>query len=628
MTKRQKKILFRICISSLLVVLASIIPLISSFKYIDIIKSFVYLISYLVIGYDILIQAFKGILRGQAFDENFLMAIATLGALFLNEYLEASAVMLFYQIGELFQSCAINKSRKNISELIDLRPEYVNLEDADGSILTVEPEEVEVGSIIVIKVGEKVPIDGVITDGNTTLDTSALTGESVPIEVFVGDEVSSGCINVNKVIKVRTLKRFEDSTVSKILDLIENAGNKKANPEKFISRFAKYYTPVVCISALLLALIPPLVNLILNNSLAWQLWLYRALTFLVISCPCALVISIPLSFFSAIGGAGKIGILIKGSSYIDTLSKVKYVVTDKTGTLTEGVFKVEGIYNNTYSPELLLEYTALAEAFSTHPISKSIIEAYGLPVDVTRVADLQEVAGKGIIATVDGHNISVGNEKLMQLVGVDFPDFDHYGTKLHVSIDSKYAGVIVISDAPKKSAKKAVSQLKKIGAKEVIMLTGDKESVADQISKDLCIDKVYSDLLPQDKISVMEDILSSCKKGETLVYVGDGVNDAPVLARADVGIAMGALGSDCAIEASDIVLMDDDPMKIVKAIKLSKKCMRIVFENIYFSLGIKFLCLALGALGFINMWFAIFADVGVMVLAVLNSIRVLNVKNL
>ena len=626
MTKKQKKILCRICISASLVALASIIPLMSVLKYTDIIRTTIYLIAYLVIGYDILIKAFKGILRGQAFDENFLMAIATVGAIILGEHLEASAVMLFYQIGELFQSYAINKSRKNISELVDLMPEYVNLEVGDGRVSQVEPEEVEVGSIIVIKVGEKVPIDGVVVEGSTTLDASALTGESVPLEVFAGDEISSGCINVDKVIKVKTLKRFEDSTAAKILELIENAGNKKANPEKFISRFAKYYTPIVCISALGLCFIPSLVSLALGNVANWQIWIYRALSFLVISCPCALVISIPLSFFSAIGGAGKIGILIKGSSYIDTLSKVKYVVTDKTGTLTEGAFKLQGVYNNTYSSDILIEYAALAESFSNHPISKSIRDAYGAPIDTNRVAELQEFAGKGIVAKVDGRDVCVGNEKLMHFVGVNVPLLDCFGTKVHIAIDREYAGVIVISDTPKISSKKAVSELKAIGVKQVIMLTGDKENVADQISSELCIDRVYSELLPQDKVDVIEKILSSCKKGESLVYVGDGVNDAPVLARADVGIAMGALGSDSAIEAADIVLMDDDPIKIVKAIKTSKKCMRIVFENIYFSLGIKFLCLALGALGFVNMWFAIFADVGVMVLAVLNSIRVFKVK--
>ena len=585
------------------------------------------MIPYLVIGYDILKKAFKGILNKQVFDENFLMAVATVGAILLGDYSEGVAVMLFYQIGELFQSYAVGKSRRNISELMDIRPDYANIEK-DGTLEQVDPDEVEIGTIIVVQPGEKVPIDGVITEGTSTLNTSALTGESLPRDAKAGDEVISGCINMTGLLKIRTTKEFGESTVSKILELVENSSSRKSKSENFISKFAKYYTPAVCYGALALAFIPPIVLLIMGKPAMWGDWIYRALTFLVISCPCALVISIPLSFFAGIGGASNQGILVKGSNYLETLAQTKYVVFDKTGTMTQGVFEVSGIHHNEMPDEKLLEYAALAECSSSHPISKSLQKAYGKPIDRNRVTDIEEISGNGVIAKVDGISVAAGNTKLMNRLGIAYQDCHHVGTVVHMAIDGKYAGHILISDIIKPHAKEAIAELKKAGISKTVMLTGDSKRVAGQVAEELGIQEVYSELLPADKVSRVEELLNQKSEKAKLAFVGDGINDAPVLSRADIGIAMGALGSDAAIEAADIVLMDDDPLKISKAIKIARKCIRIVYENIYFAIGIKILCLILGALGIANMWVAIFADVGVMILAVLNAIRTLFVKNL
>ena len=585
------------------------------------------MIPYLVIGYDILQKAFKGILNKQVFDENFLMAVATVGAILLGDYSEGVAVMLFYQIGELFQSYAVGKSRRNISELMDIRPDYANIEK-DGTLEQVDPDEVEIGTIIVVQPGEKVPIDGVITEGTSTLNTSALTGESLPRDAKAGDEVISGCINMTGLLKIRTTKEFGESTVSKILELVENSSSRKSKSENFISKFAKYYTPAVCYGAIALAIIPPIVLLIMGKPAVWGDWIYRALTFLVISCPCALVISIPLSFFAGIGGASNQGILVKGSNYLETLAQTKYVVFDKTGTMTQGVFEVSGIHHNEMPDEKLLEYAALAECSSSHPISKSLQKAYGKPIDRNRVTDIEEISGNGVIAKVDSISVAAGNTKLMNRLGISYQDCHHVGTVVHMAIDGKYAGHILISDIIKPHAKEAIAELKKAGISKTVMLTGDSKRVADQVAGELGIQEVYSELLPADKVSRVEELLNQKSEKAKLAFVGDGINDAPVLSRADIGIAMGALGSDAAIEAADIVLMDDDPLKISKAIKIARKCIRIVYENIYFAIGIKILCLILGALGIANMWVAIFADVGVMILAVLNAIRTLFVKNL
>ena len=585
------------------------------------------MIPYLVIGYDILLKAFKGILNKQVFDENFLMAVATVGAILLGDYSEGVAVMLFYQIGELFQSYAVGKSRRNISELMDIRPDYANIEK-DGTLEQVDPDEVEIGTIIVVQPGEKVPIDGVITEGTSTLNTSALTGESLPRDAKAGDEVISGCINMTGLLKIRTTKEFGESTVSKILELVENSSSRKSKSENFISKFAKYYTPAVCYGALALAIIPPIVLLIMGEPAMWGDWIYRALTFLVISCPCALVISIPLSFFAGIGGASNQGVLVKGSNYLETLAQTKYVVFDKTGTMTQGVFEVSGIHHSEMPDEKLLEYAALAECSSSHPISKSLQKAYGKPIDRNRVTDIEEISGNGVIAKVDGVSVAAGNTKLMDRLGIAYQDCHHIGTVVHMAVDGKYAGHILISDIIKPHAKEAITELKKAGISKTVMLTGDSKRVADQVAKELGIQEVYSELLPADKVSKVEELLHQKSEKNKLAFVGDGINDAPVLSRADIGIAMGALGSDAAIEAADIVLMDDDPLKISKAIKIARKCIRIVYENIYFAIGIKILCLILGALGIANMWMAIFADVGVMIIAVLNAIRTLFVKNL
>ena len=555
------------------------------------------------------------------------MAIATIGAIALGEYGEGVAVMLFYQIGEWFQSYAVGKSRRNISELMDIRPDYANIEDDAGNIIQVNPDEVEIGSIIIVKPGEKIPIDGTIIDGTSSLNTSALTGESLPQEVSANDEVISGCINITGLLKIKTSKEFDESTVSKILDMVENASSKKSKSENFISKFARYYTPAVCYSALALALLPPIINLLLNNEALWSVWIYRALTFLVISCPCALVISIPLSFFAGIGGASNAGVLVKGSNYLEALAATKYVVFDKTGTMTQGVFEVSGIHHSTIKNEQLLEYATLAESYSTHPISKSLQKAYDKPVDQTRIKDVKEISGHGIVAKIDNITVMVGNDKLMKKFNISYIDCHNIGTIVHVAINNQYAGHILISDLIKPTAKQAIAELKNIGIKKTIMLTGDISKVANKVATDLNIDQVYSELLPEDKVTKVEELLNYKNNKEKLAFVGDGINDAPVLSRADIGIAMGALGSDAAIEAADIVLMDDDPLKIAKAIKISKKCLRIVYQNIYFAIGIKVICLILGAIGIANMWLAIFADVGVMVLAVLNAIRALNVKN-
>ena len=621
MNKKQKKMLTRIIIAAVLIVAFSLLPVEGYLRF------GLFMIPYLVIGYDILQKAFKGILNKQVFDENFLMAVATVGAILLGDYSEGVAVMLFYQIGELFQSYAVGKSRRNISELMDIRPDYANIEK-DGTLEQVDPDEVEIGTIIVVQPGEKVPIDGVITEGTSTLNTSALTGESLPRDAKAGDEVISGCINMTGLLKIRTTKEFGESTVSKILELVENSSSRKSKSENFISKFAKYYTPAVCYGALALAIIPPIVLLIMGEPAMWGDWIYRALTFLVISCPCALVISIPLSFFAGIGGASNQGVLVKGSNYLETLAQTKYVVFDKTGTMTQGVFEVSGIHHSEMPDEKLLEYAALAECSSSHPISKSLQKAYGKPIDRNRVTDIEEISGNGVIAKVDGVSVAAGNTKLMDRLGIAYQDCHHVGTVVHMAVDGKYAGHILISDIIKPHAKEAITELKKAGISKTVMLTGDSKRVADQVAKELGIQEVYSELLPADKVSKVEELLHQKSEKNKLAFVGDGINDAPVLSRADIGIAMGALGSDAAIEAADIVLMDDDPLKISKAIKIARKCIRIVYENIYFAIGIKILCLILGALGIANMWMAIFADVGVMIIAVLNAIRTLFVMNL
>ena len=625
MNKKQKKVLKRIIISAALIVVLKLLPIDGYLEFA------LFMIPYLVIGYDILKKAWKGILNHQVFDENFLMAVATVGAIALGDYVEGVAVMLFYQIGELFQSYAVGKSRRNISELMDIRPDYANIENEEGKLEQVDPDEVEIGSIIVVQPGEKVPIDGVVVEGNTTLNTSALTGESVPREAHVGDEVISGCINMSGVLKIRTNKEFGESTVSKILELVENASSRKSEPENFISKFARYYTPAVCYGALVLAVFPPLARMLfMHLSPEWGDWISRALTFLVISCPCALVISIPLSFFAGIGGASNAGVLVKGSNYLESLSQTKCIVFDKTGTLTQGVFEVTGIHHASMPEDQLLEYAAYAENYSNHPISKSLKKAYGKEIDNERVTDVEEISGNGVTAKVDGHTVAAGNAKLMDRIGVKYDVCHSVGTVIHVAVDGAYAGHILISDVVKPHSKEAIKELKKAGVKKTVMLTGDMKNVAEQVAKDLGIDEVHSELLPGDKVTKVEALLEEYKNRnkEKVAFVGDGINDAPVLSRADIGIAMGALGSDAAIEAADIVLMDDDPLKISKAIKISRKCLHIVYENIYFAIGVKVICLILGALGIANMWAAIFADVGVMVIAVLNAIRALNVKNL
>ena len=627
MNKKQKKVLVRIIIAAILMIGLKFVPVEGIIRFI------LYMVPYFIIGYDILRKAFKGIKNKQVFDENFLMAVATIGAIAValyenGDYTEAIAVMLFYQIGELFQSYAVGRSRRNISELMDIRPDYANIE-VDGSLEHVDPDEVEIGTVIVVQPGEKIPIDGIIEVGSSTLNTSALTGESLPREAAVGDEVISGCINMTGLLKIRTTKEFGESTVSKILDLVENSSSKKSKSENFISKFAKYYTPAVCYSALALAVLPPVIRMaVMGLPAEWGVWIYRALTFLVISCPCALVISIPLSFFAGIGGASNAGVLVKGSNYLETLSKTKYVVFDKTGTMTQGVFEVTGVHHNTMEEEKLLEYAALAESFSSHPISKSLCKAFGGVLDKSRVSDIEEISGHGVTAQIDGRTVAVGNGKLMKKLGVEYTDCHKVGTIVHVAIDGRYEGHIVISDVIKPTAKEAIKALHKAGVAKTIMLTGDAGNVAEQVAAELGIDEVYSELLPSDKVEKVEQILAEKGEKEKLAFVGDGINDAPVLRRADIGIAMGALGSDAAIEAADIVLMDDDPLKISKAIKISRKCLRIVYENIYFAIGIKAICLILGALGIANMWAAIFADVGVMVIAVLNAIRALFVKKL
>ena len=622
MTKKQKKVLIRIIIAAVLVIVLQFVPVEGYARF------GLYMIPYLVIGYDILKKAGKGILNRQIFDENFLMAVATIGAIALGDYKEGTAVMLFYQIGELFQSYAVGKSRRNISELMDIRPDYANVEK-DGQLEQVDPDEIEIGTVIVVQPGEKVPIDGVVVEGTSSLNTSALTGESVPREVGVDDEVISGCINMTGLLKIRTTKEFGESTVSKILELVENASSRKSRSENFISKFAKVYTPAVCYGALALAILPPIVRMVfMGLAPEWGDWVYRALTFLVISCPCALVISIPLSFFAGIGGASREGVLVKGSSFLETLSQTKIVVFDKTGTMTKGVFEVNGIHHSPYKDEELLEYAALAESYSTHPISKSLQRAYGKPIDKNRVSDVEEIGGHGLTAKVDGKVVAAGNAKLMKKLGIEYHDCSHVGTIVHVAIDGRYAGHILISDVIKEHAAEAIAALKKSGIEKTVMLTGDAKNVAEHVATQLGIDEVCSELLPGDKVEKVEELLTKKPEKDKLAFVGDGINDAPVLSRADIGIAMGALGSDAAIEAADIVLMDDDPLKISKAIRISRKCLRIVYENIYFAIGIKVICLVLGALGIANMWFAIFADVGVMILAVLNAIRTLFVKKL
>lgn len=627
MNKKQKKMLIRILIAAVLMMVLQSVPASG------LVRFALYMIPYTIIGYDILIKAGKGIKNRQPFDENFLMAVATVGAIVLGltrsgDYTEAIGVMLFYQVGEWFQSYAVGKSRRNISQLMDIRPDYANIEQ-DGVLEQVDPDEVEVGTIIVVQPGEKVPIDGVIVEGSSTLDTSALTGESLPRETAPGDEIISGCINLSGVLKIRTTREFGASTVSKILDLVENASSRKSRSEAFISRFARVYTPAVCYSALALLILPPLVRMFfLNLPADWGDWLYRALTFLVISCPCALVISIPLSFFAGIGGASNAGVLIKGSNYLETLSQVKTIVFDKTGTLTQGVFEVSGIHHNKLEDEKLLELAALAESASSHPISRSLQRAYGKPVDRSRVSDIQEISGNGVIAKVDGVEVAAGNDKLMKRLGIDFIPCHHVGTIIHMAVNGAYAGHIVISDVIKPHSKQAIHDLHRAGIQKTIMLTGDIAPVARQVADELGIDEVFSELLPADKVEKVEFLLQNKPAGGKLAFVGDGINDAPVLSRADIGIAMGSMGSDAAIEAADVVLMDDDPLKIVKAVKISRKCLRIVYQNIVFAIGVKLICLVLGALGLVTMWLAIFADVGVMILAVLNAIRTLFVKNL
>ena len=625
MNKKQKKVLIRIIVAAVLMIALSVIPVVPSK---GVIRFVLFMIPYLVIGYDILRKAFKGILNRQVFDENFLMAVATVGAILLGDYVEGTAVMLFYQIGELFQSYAVGKSRRNISELMDIRPDYANIE-VDGEITQVDPDEVEIGTVIVVQPGEKVPIDGVVEQGKASLNTSALTGESKPREVQEGDEVISGCINMTGLLHIRTTKEFGESTVSKILDLVENSSSKKSRSENFITKFAKYYTPAVCYGALALAVLPPLVRMFaMGLDPSFGDWIYRALTFLVISCPCALVISIPLSFFAGLGGASHEGVLVKGSNYLETLAGVKCVVFDKTGTMTQGVFEVIGVHHSKLEEQKLLEYAAHAECHSTHPISKSLCKAYQGKIDQSRVTDVEEIGGNGIIAVVDGKKIAVGNSKLMRKIGVACQECHKVGTVVHVAIDGEYSGHILIADVLKPNAKKAIEALHRAGIAHTVMLTGDDSRVAAQIAEELRISEVHSELLPGDKVTQVEALLAKQPAKSKLAVVGDGINDAPVLSRADIGIAMGALGSDAAIEAADVVLMDDDPLKISKAIRIARKCIRIVYENIYFAIGIKLLCLLLGAIGIANMWFAIFADVGVMVLAVLNAIRALFVKKL
>lgn len=627
MSRKQKKMLARILIASLLMIVLHFVPAKGAARFV------LYLLPYLVIGYDILIKAFKGIKNRQPFDESLLMAIATVGAIVIaltdsGDYTEAIAVMLFYQVGEWFQSYAVGKSRRNISDLMDIRPDYANIEKA-GKLEQIDPDEVEIGSVIVVQPGEKVPIDGIIIEGSTTLNTSALTGESLPREAAEGDEVISGCINMTGVLKVRTTKEFGDSTVSKILDLVENASSRKSKSEAFITKFARIYTPAVVYSAAALAVLPPLVRMFgMGLDAQWETWIYRALTFLVISCPCALVISIPLSFFAGIGGASNAGVLVKGSNYLETLSQTKYVVFDKTGTLTQGVFEVDEVHHNEMDREKLLEYAALAESASSHPISKSLQRAYGKEIDRSRVTDIQEISGNGVTAKVDGVDVAAGNSKLMDKLGVKWIDCHQSGTIIHMAVDGRYAGHIVISDIEKPHAREAVRALKRAGVEKTVMLTGDSRKVAEHVAADLGIDEVYAELLPADKVSRVEELLAEKPDKAKLAFAGDGINDAPVLSRADIGIAMGAMGSDAAIEAADIVLMDDDPLKIAKAIKISRKCLRIVYENIWFAIGIKLICLVLGAVGIANMWLAIFADVGVMIIAVLNAIRALFVKKL
>ena len=628
MNKKQRKMLIRITVSAVLMIVLNFVPVQGVPRFL------LYMVPYLIVGYDILLKAGKGIRNRQVFDECFLMAIATVGAIGLaiyensGDYTEAIAVMLFYQVGELFQSYAVGKSRRNISDLMDIRPDYANIE-RDGKLEKVDPDEVEIGSVITVQPGEKVPIDGVIVEGTSTLNTSALTGESLPRDAKAGDEIVSGCINMTGVLKIRTTKEFGESTVSKILDLVENASSRKSKSEDFISKFARIYTPAVCYAALALAFLPPLVRMLfLDMPADWESWIYRALTFLVISCPCALVISIPLTFFAGIGGASKAGVLVKGSNYIETLSQTRIVVFDKTGTLTQGVFEVNGIHHSSIDEAKLVEYAALAESASSHPISKSLQRAYGKEIDRSRVADIREISGNGVIARVDGMEVAAGNDKLMDYLGVTYIECHAVGTIIHMAIDGKYAGHIVISDIVKPHSQKAVDLLRKVGVKKTVMLTGDAKKVADQVGAELGLDEVCSELLPADKVEKVEELIRKKSDREKLAFVGDGINDAPVLGRADIGIAMGAMGSDAAIEAADVVLMDDDPLQIPKAIKISRKCLGIVYQNIVFAIGIKLICLVLGALGIANMWLAIFADVGVMIIAVLNAIRALFVKNL
>ncbi|MCD8090714.1 MAG: cadmium-translocating P-type ATPase [Clostridiales bacterium] len=633
MNKKQKKTLIRILTSAALLIFLTVSDKYSSLLKIGAIRFIAYMVPYIIIGYDILLKAFKGIKNKQVFDEAFLMAVATIGAVVLalysgsGDYLEAIAVMLLYQIGEWFQSYAVGKSRRNISELMDIRPDYANIEE-DGVLKKVDPDEVETGSIIVVQPGEKVPIDGIILEGSSTLNTAALTGESLPRDVKEGEEIISGCINETGLLKIKTTKEFEDSTVSKILDLVENATSRKSKSEDFITKFARIYTPAVVYAAAALAFLPPIINIITGGAPGWNIWVYRALTFLVASCPCALVVSIPLSFFAGIGGASNSGILVKGSNYLELLSKTKIVVFDKTGTLTRGVFEVSGIHHSEISDEKLIEYAALAESASSHPISKSLQKAYGKPIDRSRISNLKEISGEGVIATADGRQIAAGNDRLMASLGIEYISCHSTGTIVHIAIDGKYAGHIVISDIEKPNSKEAVKRLKASGVRETVMLTGDSEKVADAVAASLGIDRVCSQLLPADKVAKIEEILKTKTENEVVAFVGDGINDAPVLRRADIGIAMGAMGSDAAIEAADIVLMDDDPLKISKAIRISRKSLRIVYQNIVFSIVIKLLCLILVAVGLANMWIAVFADVGVMILAVFNAIRALFVKNL
>ena len=622
MNKKQKKMLIRIIVAAALIVVLSLLPVEGWLQFV------LFMVPYLVIGYDILKKAWKGICNKQVFDENFLMAVATIGAILLGDYKEGVAVMLFYQIGELFQSYAVGKSRRNISELMDIRPDYANVE-RDGKLEQVDPDEVAIGTTIIVQPGEKVPIDGIVTEGKSSLNTSALTGESLPRDVSEGEEVISGCINMTGVLRIRTTKEFGESTVAKVLELVENSSSRKSRSENFISKFARIYTPAVCYGALALAILPPLVRMIfMGLSPEWGDWIYRALTFLVISCPCALVISIPLSFFAGIGGASKEGVLVKGSNYLETLSQAKYVVFDKTGTMTQGVFEVSGVHHSSMDDAKLIEYAALAESASSHPISKSLQKAYGKTIDRSRVSDIEEISGNGVTAVVDGVKVAAGNGKLMTRLGIEYRECHHVGTVVHIAVNGEYAGHILISDMIKPHAKEAIRDLKHAGIKKTVMLTGDMKKVADQVAQELGIDEVHSELLPADKVTQVERLLDEKKENEKLAFVGDGINDAPVLSRADIGIAMGAMGSDAAIEAADVVLMDDDPQKIAKAIKISRKCIRIVYENIYFAIGIKLICLILGAFGIVNMWMAIFADVGVMIIAVLNAIRALFVKNL